>query len=85
MASAGKKQQHRHPGGSGAVLGVGVMRWASRAADRLAPQSLAEELVQTAADWRARLSGVLEEGQAAMAEREAELRAQLAEPGSGAG
>ena len=52
--------------GMGAAIGVGVMRWASRTADRLAPQSLAE-------------------GQSAMAEREAELRAQLAEPGSGAG
>ena len=57
----------------------------AKAGDRLAPQSLAAELVQTAADWRARLSGALEQGQAAMAEREAELRAQLAEPGSGAG
>ena len=38
-----------------------------------------------AADWRERLSAALEQGQAAMAEREAELRAQLAEPGSGAG
>jgi DNA polymerase III alpha subunit len=37
--------------------------------------SLPEELVAAA----------LEQGQAAMAEREAELRAQLAEPGSGAG
>jgi hypothetical protein len=71
--------------GMGAVLGVGVMRWAQRAADRLAPQSLASELAQTAADWRGRLSAALEQGQAAMAEREAELRAQLAEPGSGAG
>ncbi|HXV51998.1 MAG TPA: oligosaccharide flippase family protein [Solirubrobacterales bacterium] len=26
MAGSGQKQQHRHPGGSGAVLGVGVMR-----------------------------------------------------------
>ena len=32
-----------------------------------------------------RLGAALSEGQAAMAEREAELRAQLAEPGSGAG
>jgi hypothetical protein len=71
--------------GMGAAIGVGVMRWASRTADRLAPRSLAEELLQTAADWRTRLTGALEEGQAAMAEREAELRAQLAEPGSGAG
>ena len=42
--------------GMGAVIGVGVMRWASRTADRLAPRSLASELVQTAADWRERLA-----------------------------
>ena len=71
--------------GMGAAVGVGVMRWASRTADRLAPGSLAEELVQAAADWRDRLARGLSEGQAAMAEREAELRARLAEPGSGAG
>ena len=71
--------------GMGAVIGVGVMRWASRTADRLAPQSLAGELAQTAADWRERLNAALSAGQAAMAEREAQLRAQLAEPGSGAG
>ena len=70
--------------GMGAVIGVGVMRWASRTADRLAPQSLASELARTAADWRERLGAALSAGQAAMAEREAELRAQLAEPGSGA-
>ena len=75
--------------GMGAALGVGVMRWAQRTADRLAPQSLASELVQAAADWRERLSAALaaalDAGQVAMAEREAELRARLAEPGSGAG
>jgi hypothetical protein len=70
--------------GMGAAIGVGVMRWASRAADRLTPRSLADELVQAAADWRERLTSALSEGQAAMAEREAELRARLAEPGSGA-
>jgi hypothetical protein len=70
--------------GMGAALGVGVMRWAQRTADRLAPQSLASELLQTATGWRERLSAALEQGQSAMAEREAELRAQLAEPGSGA-
>jgi hypothetical protein len=70
--------------GMGAAIGIGMMRWASRTADRLAPQSLAEELFQTATEWRQRLAGAFAEGQAAMAEREAELRAQLAEPGSGA-
>ena len=71
--------------GMGAAIGVGVMRWAARTADRLAPRSLAGELVQLAAGWRVRLAEALEEGQAAMAEREAELRARIAEPGSGAG
>ena len=70
--------------GMGAVLGMGVMRWASRTADRLAPQSLASELLEAAAGWRERLAGALSAGHAAMAEREAELRARLAEPGSGA-
>ena len=71
--------------GMGAAIGMGVMRWASRTADRLAPQSLASELIQAAADWRERLAAALDAGQVAMAEREAELRARLAEPGSGAG
>ena len=57
--------------GMGAAIGVGVMRWASRTAGRLAPRWLAEELVQATADWRERLARGLSEGQAAMAEREA--------------
>jgi CHASE3 domain sensor protein len=71
--------------GAGAALGVGAMRWASRTAERLAPGSLAERALEAAADWRVRLAEAVEEGQAAMAEREAELRALLAEPGSGDG
>ena len=70
--------------GAGVAIGVSVVRWASRTADRLAPRSLASELLEAAADWRGRLAAALSEGQAAMAEREAELRARLAEPGSGA-
>jgi hypothetical protein len=70
--------------GMGAAIGVSAVRWASRTAERLTPQSLAERAVRSAADWRERLADALEEGQAAMAEREAELRALLAEPGSGA-
>jgi hypothetical protein len=65
--------------GAGAAIGVGAMRWASRTADRLAPSSLAERAFEAAGDWWERL------GEAAMAEREAELRARLAEPGSGDG
>ncbi len=71
--------------GMGAAIGVSATRWASRQAEKLAPQSLAERTLRLAADWRVRLADALEEGQAAMAEREAELRARLVEPGSGAG
>jgi hypothetical protein len=71
--------------GMGAVIGVGVMRWASRTAERLTPQSMSHRMVGLAREWRERLGEALEEGRAAMAEREAELRAQLVEPGDGAG
>jgi hypothetical protein len=71
--------------GMGAAIGVGVMRWASRTAERLAPQSLAEQALRAAGDWRERLAAAFQAGQAAMTEREAELRARIAEPGSGTG
>ena len=71
--------------GTGVTVGVSAVRWATRTAERLAPQSLAERTVRLAADWRARLAAALDEGRRGMAEREAELRARLAEPGSGAG
>lgn len=67
--------------GMGAAIGVGVMRWANRAAERLAPQSVGRRALDAARDWRERLADALEEGRAAMAEREDELRAQLVEPG----
>jgi hypothetical protein len=71
--------------GAGAAIGVMVMRKVERTAERLAPSSVAERAVQAAGDWRVRLAEAFEEGRAAMAEREAELRARLAEPGSGDG
>jgi hypothetical protein len=67
--------------GMGAAVGIGVMRWTRRTADRLTPGSLSERAFDFARDWRERLGDALEEGRAAMAEREAELRAQLVEPG----
>jgi hypothetical protein len=70
--------------GMGAAIGVGAVRWANRTAERLAPRSLAEQAVRLAADWRVRAAAALDEGRTAMAEREAELRAQFVEPGSGA-
>jgi hypothetical protein len=71
--------------GAGAAIGVTAVRWAARTAERLAPASLAERAWRAADDWRARLTEAVEEGRTAMAEREAELRARLAEPGSGDG
>jgi len=67
--------------GLGAAVGIGVMRWTRRTADRLTPGSIGQRAVDLARDWRERLGDALEEGRAAMAEREAELRAQLAETG----
>ncbi len=71
--------------GMGAAIGIGVLRWASRTAERLTPQSMGRRAVDFAQEWRERLGEAFEEGRAAMAEREAELRAQLVEPGDEAG
>jgi hypothetical protein len=70
--------------GFGAAVGIGAVRWVSRTAERLAPASLGRRTLDAAAEWRDRLAGALEEGRAAMAAREAELRARHAEPGNGA-
>lgn len=70
--------------GFGAVLGAGTVRWASRTAERLAPTSLGRRSLQSADEVGRRLAAALEEGRAAMAAREAELRALYAEPGDGA-
>jgi hypothetical protein len=67
--------------GMGAAVGVGVMRWTRRTAEQLRPASVSQRAFEFARDWRERLADALEEGRAAMAEREAELRAQLVEPG----
>jgi hypothetical protein len=67
--------------GMGAAVGVGVMRWTRRTAEQLMPASVSQRAFEFARDWRERLADALEEGRAAMAEREAELRAQLVEPG----
>jgi hypothetical protein len=67
--------------GMGAAIGIGLVRWAGRTADRLTPQSMGQRALSAAREWRVRFSEALEEGRAAMAEREAELRAQLVEPG----
>jgi hypothetical protein len=67
--------------GFGASVGVAVMRWTRRAAERLTPGSMSQRALDFAQEWRERLADAVREGRAAMAEREAELRAQLVEPG----
>jgi hypothetical protein len=57
------------------------MRWTRRTAEQLTPASVSQRAFEFARDWRERLADAVEEGRAAMAEREAELRAQLVEPG----
>ena len=66
--------------GLGAVVGVAAVRWASRTADSLKPDSLARRAFDVAGDWRLRLAEAVDEGRSAMAEREAELRALYAGP-----
>lgn len=68
--------------GAGAAIGVQAVRWASRTAEQLAPQSVVKRALAAAGDWRERLAAAYEEGRAAMREREAELRALVAEPGN---
>jgi len=68
--------------GAGVALGVGTVRWASKTAERLAPASVGRRTLDAAGEWRVRLADALEEGRAAMAAREAELRAQHAGPGN---
>jgi hypothetical protein len=67
--------------GMGAAIGIGVMRWTRRTAERLKPGSMSQRALDFAQDWRERLGDAIQEGRVAMAEREAELRAQLVEPG----
>jgi hypothetical protein len=68
--------------GLGAAVGVGLTRWARRTAEQLAPQSVLERAVAGSRELWTRLAEAVEEGRAAMAEREAELRALYAEQGS---
>jgi hypothetical protein len=67
--------------GMGAAVGVGLMRWTRRTAEQLTPASVGQRAFDLAQDWRERLGDAIDVGREAMAEREAELRAQLVEPG----
>jgi hypothetical protein len=67
-------------------VGVGVgasimaVRWLRRQRARYGPQNVADQLARGARDVGALIKVSLDEGRRAMAEKEAELRASLAEP-----
>lgn len=71
--------------GAGAVIGAGVMRWANQTREALRPRSVADNLVDVAADWRDRFAEALDTGRAAMAEREEELHARYGGHDAGRG
>jgi hypothetical protein len=60
--------------GFGAAAAVGVMRSIKRTREALRPASVAERAVETASDWRERLTVAFSVGREAAAERERQLR-----------
>jgi hypothetical protein len=66
----------------GVGVGVTVMaaRWLRRQRARYGPQNVADRLVQGTRDLGSLVKASFEEGRRAMAKKESELRASLAEP-----
>ena len=63
--------------GAGLAIGAVFVRRVDRAARKLAPATLANQAARRAGTLRERLRTAAAEGRAAMAEREAELRAEF--------
>jgi hypothetical protein len=63
--------------GLGAVVGVAIIRSAQRTKERYSPSGIANRAGEAGNEFAARLSEAIEEGRKAMAEKEAELRADL--------
>jgi hypothetical protein len=61
--------------GAGATGAIMASRWTKKQAQRVAPQSLAREAKGGLLDFSKLVSESIQEGKQAMAEREAELRA----------
>ena len=65
--------------GVGAGITVMALRWARKQRDRFGPDAVTTKLAQGAQDLRDLVKVSLAEGRRAMAEKEAELRSELAE------
>ena len=66
--------------GIGAVVGVAVVRWATKTKERLSPPNIAREAGSVAADFGERLRRAIEAGRQEMVVREAEIREELGLP-----
>jgi hypothetical protein len=63
--------------GAGVTAAVLTSRWMRRQSERMAPANIGQQLGETARDVGQLLREALEEWRTGMAEREAEIRAQL--------
>jgi len=63
--------------GAGATAAVLVSRWMRRQTERVAPANIGRQLQDTLRDVGQLVREILEEGRKGMAEKEAEIRAQL--------
>lgn len=66
--------------GIGAVVGVAVVRWASKTKDRMSPPNIARQAGSVASDIGERLRRAVEAGRQEMIVREAEIREELGLP-----
>lgn len=63
--------------GIGAAVGIAAVRWAGRTKDKLSPPNLARSAGERGTALADRVRDAIDAGREAMAEREAELRAEL--------
>jgi hypothetical protein len=65
--------------GAGATAAVLTARWAKRQTQKVAPANIGRQVSRGASDLGRLVRAAIEEGRRGMAEREAELRAELDE------
>jgi len=63
--------------GLGAVVGIAIVRSVQRTKERYSPSGIAGRAGEAGEELRARLAEAIQVGRRAMAEKEAELRAEL--------
>jgi hypothetical protein len=65
--------------GAGATAAVLAARWARRQTQRVAPANIGRQVSRGASDFGRLIRAAIEEGRQGMAEREAEIRAEMDE------